>query len=456
LNNATRQPDRFDSVAARQHTSRVPSDDRPIVIIGVGMSCRALWVSVLSVLALAGCPRPVVEPVADAGTNGEQFLVCSNVSECLAADPNATEQTVRCDGVCLYICNGVDEACPDVRQFCDVNGTCAFGCRDSSTCGAGEVCRAGICQVSAAECASKCDCDPGEVCTDEQCVPAGATCSGGADCPRGPLTPTDQCEAFQCNGFTDQCFDPDPSARLCTQASECVGRPGCVGGAVCTCTASGACVPDVACTIQNESTTCGFGNFCDGDGRCQPLPACTGPDDCTGGLVCNGGTGFCERSQPCTISTDCGIAPNTFCANNFCTVPTCTNNAITCTAPQVCNPQGRCAAPGTGVACTGDGTCLANQYCDVPNQECAVGCRNNASCGSGQVCDGNRQCVAAGGGTGGQFGDPCLLSDECQAPMICGLITAQCAEPCATPADCVACNAALGTCRCNGFGFCAP
>jgi len=420
------------------------------------MSCRALWVSVLSVLALAGCPRPVVEPVADAGTNGEQFLVCSNVSECLAADPNATEQTVRCDGVCLYICNGVDEACPDVRQFCDVNGTCAFGCRDSSTCGAGEVCRAGICQVSAAECASKCDCDPGEVCTDEQCVPAGATCSGGADCPRGPLTPTDQCEAFQCNGFTDQCFDPDPSARLCTQASECVGRPGCVGGAVCTCTASGACVPDVACTIQNESTTCGFGNFCDGDGRCQPLPACTGPDDCTGGLVCNGGTGFCERSQPCTISTDCGIAPNTFCANNFCTVPTCTNNAITCTAPQVCNPQGRCAAPGTGVACTGDGTCLANQYCDVPNQECAVGCRNNASCGSGQVCDGNRQCVAAGGGTGGQFGDPCLLSDECQAPMICGLITAQCAEPCATPADCVACNAALGTCRCNGFGFCAP
>ncbi len=422
------------------------------------MSCRALWISVLSVVALAGCPRPVIEAGPDAGPDpGPQLTVCSDISECLAADANATPQTVRCDGVCVYVCNGVDEACPDVRTFCDANGTCAVGCRDSSACATGEVCRVGVCQVSAAECASKCDCDPGEVCTDGQCVPAGTTCSAGTDCPRGPLTPTDQCEAFQCNAFTDQCFDPNPESRLCTQPSDCVGRPGCVGGVTCTCTDSGACVPDVACTIQNEATTCGFGNFCDGNGRCQPLSACTSAADCTGGLVCNGGTGFCERSQPCTLSSECGIAPNTFCANNFCSVPTCTNNGVTCVDPQVCNPQGRCAAPGTGVTCVNDTTCQADQYCDPQNRECAVGCRNNSSCTGGQVCDGNRQCVTdSGGGGGGQFGDPCIDPTECQAPMLCGLFSGSCAEPCATPADCVACNAVNGACTCNGLGFCTP
>jgi hypothetical protein len=300
------------------------------------------------------------------------------------------------------------------------------------------------------ECTSKCDCDPGQLCKDELCVPASTdSCQDSDDCPRGPLDPTDQCEAFQCNGFTDQCFDPDPASRLCTQASECVGRPGCVGGAVCTCTDSGDCVPDVACTVQNESTTCGFGNFCDGDGRCRGLPACTVPGDCTDGLVCNGGTGFCERPQPCAVSADCGIAPNTFCADNFCTVPTCTNLAITCVDPQVCNPQGLCVP-----TCVDDTTCQANEYCDsgIPGSRvCAVGCRDNSSCPGGQVCAGNRQCVAEG-----QFGDPCIDATECQAPMVCGLLAGTCAEPCATPADCVACNAVNGACTCNGVGFCTP
>lgn len=435
-----------------------------VTFLELHMISRALWVSLVVVAALTGCPREIDEDAPDAGNTGQQFLVCSDVADCLAADPQATEQTVRCDGVCLYICNGVDEACPSQAMFCDVNGTCAFGCRDSSRCNqtAGEVCRAGICTVSAAECTSKCDCAAGQLCKDELCVPATSdACAGSDDCPRGPKTPTDKCEAYACNGFTDTCFDPNPSSNLCTQPGDCAGRPGCVGGTVCTCTAAGACVPDAACTAQNEVQTCGFGNFCDSNLRCQPLPACTQPSDCTGqGLVCNSGTGFCERSQPCASNTDCTIAPNTQCANSFCTIPTCLNGGPICTAPLTCNAQGRCAQPGTGVACTADSACQSNQFCDLQGQECRVGCRTNASCPSGQTCDGNRQCVAPGGGGGGQYADPCTAATDCQAPMTCGGITGTCAEPCATPDDCVACSARNGSCVCEPvlfFGnFCQP
>jgi hypothetical protein len=430
------------------------------------MTSRPFWalplvtgVTVL-ILVASGCRRPIADtPDAGPDTNDE-FVVCADVAECLQL-PGATEQNVRCDGVCIFVCNGVDEACPAQNMFCDTNGLCAFGCRDSSRCNqnAGEVCRSGVCTVAAAECTSKCDCDPGELCVDEQCVPATTdTCQGSNQCPRGPKTPTDKCEAYSCNGFTDTCVDLNPQGNLCTTAADCVGRPGCLGGNSCACTQAGACVRDAACTPQTESTACGFGNFCDANNRCQPLPACTQPSDCTGqGLVCNSGTGFCERSQPCVGNTDCTIAPNTICDDGFCTIPTCLNGGQTCTAPLTCNAQGRCSQPGTGVTCTSDAPCQANQFCDLQSQECRVGCRNNAACPSGQICDGNRQCIVdGGGGGGGQFGDDCVDPTECQAPMICGILSGTCAEPCASPADCVACSARSGSeCRCNGFGFCA-
>ncbi len=421
------------------------------------MFSRLSWVSLVVVAAaFVGCPKPIVAE-ADAGPGpGEQFQICSDVSECPGFDPAATTQTVRCEGVCLFVCNGVDEACPSDNMFCDFNGTCAFGCRDSSRCAAGEICVAGLCSVSAAECSSKCDCDPGEKCVDTQCVPASDSCSSGAECPRGPLTPTDQCEAFQCNGFSNTCFDPAPQDRLCTAPADCVGRPGCLGGTTCTCTAQGACVTSASCTVQNEQQVCGFGNFCDSNNTCAPLPLCpNGNTDCSGfDLVCNQGTGSCERSQPCTTNGDCTIAPATHCANNFCTIPNCTNGGVTCTAPQTCNAQGRCTQPG-GTACTSDNVCPANQYCDLGVQECAFGCRTNADC-PGQVCNGDRQCVNAGGGSGGQFGASCTTSTDCQSPLICGFLTGTCAEPCASPADCIACNAQSGNCQCNGFGFCQP
>ena len=421
---------------------------------------RLAWIAPLLalvgvVLGTTACPRSL-DDNADAGPDGGggvvQLQLCSDVSECefFSEENNNT----RCDGVCRYVCNGVDEACPLQSMFCDVDGTCGFGCRDSSVCVAGEICVGGTCQVGSSQCGSKCDCQAGQVCLDGQCQEAGSSCAASADCPRGPA---DRCEAFQCNGFTQQCFDPDP--QPCSAAPDCIGRPGCTGGALCACTSAGACVPDVDCTPQNENTTCGGGNFCDGNGDCQALPACTSPDDCAGfGLTCNAGTSTCERAQPCTSAVDCGIAPNTFCdtAAGFCTIPNCTNGGTPCTNGLQCNAQGRCVQEGTGVTCTNDSVCAATQFCDISAQECRVGCRNNASCPSGQICDGNRQCVS-GGNTGGQFGDTCVGSSDCNSPLICGFLTSTCAEPCAAANDCIACNARFGgSCTCNGFGFCAP
>ena len=66
------------------------------------MISRAVWASLFVVVAVAGCPRPIEEE-PDAGPDGtDQFTVCTDVAECLAL-PGATEQNVRCDGVCLFI-----------------------------------------------------------------------------------------------------------------------------------------------------------------------------------------------------------------------------------------------------------------------------------------------------------------------------------------------------------------
>ena len=409
----------------------------------------------------AACPRPL-DPGPDAGPSVSPFITCSDVSECPGFVADAATQIVRCDGVCLIICNGVDEACPNPAQFCDANGTCAVGCRDSSSC-PGQLCVAGTCQDGSSECATKCDCGVGEVCSaDGQCVAAGTTCTGSADCPRGPLTPTDDCEAFSCNGFSHACVDLSPTP--CTQSAECIGRPGCTAGAICTCTTLGACVPDVDCTVATEGAACGADNYCDGNGDCQALPACIADAECAAaGLTCNQGRAKCERAQACTSNAQCTAGANNFCvvAAGFCAQPNCNNGGTTCTAvTQSCSADGRCVTAGTGTACAGDGGCPTTQFCNftLSPAQCAVGCRDNSSCPATQNCNGAHACVGSGSGGGGQFAESCANGDaDCQAPLVCGGFTGTCAETCATSADCIACRATNpGGCTCGGFfpGFC--
>jgi len=273
----------------------------------------------------------------------------------------------RCENGTL-LCNA-----PLADQRCDVSGVLADGevCDDDAVvcrtnCGGDEVsphcvedepgvgrrfgCPDGSVDDSTCACTSKCDCAPGEVCGPAGCAPAPAFCSSGADCPRGPVTPTDQCEAFQCNGFTDQCFDPDPASRLCTDDSQCAGRPGCIAGATCTCTPSGDCVPDVACTSDG---VCELSQFCDlAAGQCRD--GCRNNASCEVGFVCSGERTCVTPSatgnfgDPCTVAEDC--AAPLLCAlisgtcSEACAVAedcvTCSgiNGSCTCSALGFCAP----------------------------------------------------------------------------------------------------------------------
>jgi len=420
------------------------------------MSRRLVWIVPFAIFVLTACQGKPVNLDTDAGTTIPPPQVCAADNECAGYDP--ANPRVRCNGICIYLCNGINDECNgapngDLR-YCDSDGVCSFGCRAGTACAnAGELCLDGVCRAGSSQCATRCDCEAGEVCSGGQCQqPSSTTCASGEDCPRGPRSPTDNCNAVACNGVSDTCFEPAPEP--CAVAGDCVGRFGCTGGATCACN-NQRCVPSAACTPQNEATTCGAGNYCDANNLCQALPSCTQPSDCTSaGLACNAGTSKCERSKACTVSADCTIAPNSFCpvGGGFCGIASCLNGGVTCTGGQECSSQGRCVSPGLG-ACVGDGDCATNAYCDVTAGECRLGCRNNASCPSGQECGGDRQCTVSGGGLG--YGQTCGADSDCRSPMLCGTSTSTCAETCATEADCSACNAASPAgCRCNFIGFC--
>lgn len=435
------------------------------------MSSRTGLASKLSLLALVGlfalelsgalCRTTVdtADAGPDAGTGGPQPLTCESAEEC--PDPSNYD----CLGICLQRCAS-DQVCK-LAEFCSARGYCEPGCRDSTTCAQDQVCIGGLCQApdAAGACGSKCDCQLGQVCLDGVCQDPPDSCSSPADCGRGPA---ERCEAFQCNGFTQQCFDPDP--QPCAGAGDCLGRPGCQQG--CACTPAGQCVPDVACTIDTEADDCGAGFFCDENLACAVLPACASPADCEPlGLVCNQGLQQCQRPRPCAGPNDCTTPPATFCNSTLptprCEVPTCLNGGLTCNAQtETCSQDGRCVPAGTGTACNSDADCPNDpwpntQFCSFAagSGECTPGCRSNASCPQGQTCNGARQCAAGGGGgSGGQWGDTCTDSTECQAGLICGLLTGVCAERCATAgATCSgdpSCCPLSGADRCNPLGFC--
>lgn len=408
--------------------------------------------------ALVGCGPTSIALDAGPSTPAEQ--TCSSVTEC------PDQVNYDCVGVCLRKCAS-DTVCGPA-EFCNSQGYCADGCRNSSTCNDGEVCSEGSCVTGGAGCTSKCECATGQVCIDGACQSPPATCAGPTDCPRGP---GDRCEAYQCNGFTQQCFDPDP--QPCTGAADCTGRPGCLAEGDCDCNGSGQCVPAGECTVETEAAVCGDGFYCDNALDCVPLPACTNDSQCTpAGLVCNLGTSTCERPQPCTSSADCTAAPKTYCDTSVtpaaCVIPNCQNGGVTCQAGQECAEDGRCVAQGTGTMCTSDADCPNaawpnTQYCEPSTQQCAVGCRSSASCPSGQTCNGARQCVTGGGGGAGQWGATCMDDSGCQAGLICGSLTGTCAELCSYPGE--ACAGRADCCPLSGqpncqqvllFGYCRP
>lgn len=409
--------------------------------------------------------RTTVDDGTDAGVDagpGNQLIACESADQC--PDP----ANYDCLGVCLQRC-AADTVCRPA-EYCSPRGYCELGCRDSTTCPEGDVCVNGSCVEpgGVGACGTKCECLAGQVCQNGVCTDPPATCSRPEDCGRGQ---GDRCDAYQCNGFTGQCFDPDP--QPCIDADDCIGRPGC--GNDCVCTTSGQCVPGGACTVETEAADCGAGFYCDDTLNCAVLPVCTTATQCPTGLTCNTGTQQCVRPQPCTGAADCTSPPNTYCNLTAvparCEQPNCQNGGVTCDPQtQFCTQDGRCVAAGTGAACTDDSECPNDawpntQYCSFESGagECTPGCRSNASCAAGQTCNGARQCVqqGGGGGSGGQWGDSCMGDADCQAGLICGQLTGTCAELCTNPGSSCAgdpnCCPLSGAAECVSFlilGFC--
>ncbi len=207
---------------------------------------------------------------------------CNDVDDCQIGDCRCTRS-----GVCIS------------ERDCESNANCGPGaicvsqtcveCADDSACVDGAVCVSGACVV-VGDCVSKCDCGTGEVCVDGECTAPSGACDVSADCPRGPVeSPArdDRCEAFQCNGFSNRCFDPSPLP--CESAADCFGRPLCARSDDCVCDL-GACVSTAPCDDDNGCTQ---DSQCR-NGSCERRIGCEEDGDCPAPLVCKLNINQCD------------------------------------------------------------------------------------------------------------------------------------------------------------------
>jgi hypothetical protein len=300
----------------------------------------------------------------------------------------------------------------------------------SAECGDGELCQQGTCAAGAG-CATKCDCAVGQVCVAGTCDDPPPTCGNATDdCPRNP---GETCsEIYRCESFAHECQLLAPAE--CTEADDCFGLVGCEEG--CVCSPNGDCVPDAACTVATERDDCGAGRYCTGDLSCASTPFCASQSDCdAAGLVCDTNQAICTRPAECTTSGDCtALPPTTYCDTDgappfFCAVPNCLNGGTTCSAPQVCQSDGRCVTEGTGDECTTHATCPADQYCALVDDEghCALGCRDDTGCDLNDECNAENQCQATGSLQ--PLNGPCEEDGECQVGLKCSF-SGSCVEDC--------------------------
>lgn len=197
----------------------------------------------------------------------------------------------RCEvtqGLCLPPCSlatdcapGVDPAIANALYFCQV-GSCHRRCLNDATCGAGLVCRDGLCAT--ADCATFTDCRSGSYCTDARfgrCVPY-TPCATAAECePNFTCAPFDPaacppgfpCEQPICQELPRCFIDGDCAAAEgpsycadghCQRSTACVGSGHCSAEQACV---ANVCVPG-GCRGHSD---CPIGQMCT-DGACAEAP----------------------------------------------------------------------------------------------------------------------------------------------------------------------------------------
>jgi hypothetical protein len=123
-----------------------------------------------------------------------------------------------------------DSDCNALGRICQ-SGDCVKGCRSTSQCETGFVCRSQQCEkeVASAECLIDEHCDLGTICLSEKCVlgcystydcPIGQACAGGRCAPESGSSGSVECSSDgQCNP------GDNGSGRICGAEGSCI--PGC-------------------------------------------------------------------------------------------------------------------------------------------------------------------------------------------------------------------------------------
>lgn len=374
----------------------------------------------------------------------------SNPAACTFPNTNVTCRQAACtDGTATLTgyCNG-SGICPGAQTVACDDGCDGLLCANpecsvSADCGAGEVCRAGMCvppDENGTACSTAADCASG-FCVDGVCC--DSSCGG-------------QCEACDVAGSVGECSAvpadslPRGGRMPCaTDGSICGGRCDGTTRNACGYPATGECRPG-SC----DSSVAIVAATCDGSGACPILEE----QDC-GAISCDATGAVCDgacASDPDACAADeycaAGIcvdlkesgAPcgrDDHCSSGFCTDGVCCNSDCTeqCGACNVAGSEGTCspvsgAVVGNRPACEGSGPCSAQcdgqdvRSCSFPGTETrcsAETCESGVETQPGR-CGGDGSCVPGEAVScptlvcnGSECATSCSEDDECLGELVC-------------------------------------
>ncbi len=265
------------------------------------------------------------DDVCNVGTCNPATGACeaTSVNEGGACDDNDLCTT---DDVCLSGgCYGDSVDCSHLTDACNLGacnpmtGTCTAitaneggHCEDGDLCTWNDVCTAGVCDGTPADCSSLDD-----TCNAGTCNPATGECEAVPTNEGGPCDDADPCTE------NDTC-----SSGVCAGTSipgciNCYTDPECDDGNVCT---SDACIGG-ACQYTYLTSSCNDGNRCTLNDVCSAGVCAGTPVDCSGlntGCkvgVCNPSTGTCyaqsaNEGGSCNDGLPC--TTNDICVNGVC------------------------------------------------------------------------------------------------------------------------------------------
>ncbi|GBN12717.1 Fibrillin-2 [Araneus ventricosus] len=349
--------------------------------------------------------------VCPAGLQGNPFLGCQDVNECLGSNPcGGGASCINSVGSFLCACpSGTTGnplfSCTPANTPCEAGQGCA--CSSDAGCSGGEICGSGgSCQ------------DP---CQDVVCGPSAYCVRGACLCPQGMVGEPNN-PGVGCSASTEP---PELSPN------ECEDNVNCGTGSVCGANAEGIrqcidvcdpqfiiCGRNAICTSQNQQAVCECPSGMVGD-----------PNDLIQGCQAQS-PHECEVSANCPDSHICkmGSGGVRIC-ENVCNEQTCGENAVcqgkghrpVCECPQGFsgNPMANCH-PHPNDRCANDDECRGDEICKLLEttgiRDCVVVCEG-VQCGPNAICEGRRH-IAVCECRQGFTGDAYDIQRGCQPPPL--------------------------------------